>query len=85
MAAVCKFRGDIFFFGLVPSVAQLSSVQPFLIYLNDLLDNVTCPLLTKQKPRKCDKNYRHMERHFDIMTTYALRAAAVKMVVFAKN
>ena len=36
------------------------------------------PLLTNQRPRKCDKTDRKTERHFDIMTTNALRAAAVK-------
>ena len=45
MAAVCKFRGGYFFVGLVSSVAQL-------------LDDVSFPLLTNQRPRKCDMTYR---------------------------
>ena len=51
-----------------------------LIHLNDLLDDVTFTLLTNQRPRKCDMTERHIERHFDIMTTNALRAAAVKIL-----
>ena len=42
-------------------------------------------VLANQRPRKCDMTYRKKERHIeghpDIMTTYALRAAAVKTSV----
>ena len=39
-------------------------------------------VLANQRPRKCDMTYRKKEgkkRDLDIMTTYALRAAAVKI------
>ena len=45
-----------------------------LIHIDDLLDDVKFPLLTNQRSRKCDMT----EGHLDIMTTYALRVAAVK-------
>ena len=45
--------------------------------------SMTMIFLTNQRPRKCDMTERHIERHkeghFDIMTTNALRATAVKM------
>ena len=76
-------------------MAQLSSIPLFvllsccsryvvsveLIHLNDLLGNVTFLLSTNQRPRKGDKINRYINRHFDIMISSALRAAAVKTII----
>ena len=75
-AAVCKFRG-----GSECGTAQLS-LSLFILFsycsryvafvklinLNDLLDDVTFPLLTKQRPRKCDMTEGQMDRMTDILT-----------------
>ena len=59
--------GDIFWFALFPSVAQLSSVFPYLSCFPNAADMLplsssstsmassTMTLLTNQRPRKCDK------------------------------
>ena len=44
-----------------------------LIHLNDLLDDVTFPLLTNQRLQKCDMTKELIDRHLDIMTTYNIR------------
>ena len=76
MAAVCKFRGDIFWFGLFPSVAQLSSAFPYLSCFPNAADMLPLSssstsmassmmtLLTNQRPRHCDKT----EGQKDILT-----------------
>ena len=90
---------DNFWFGLFPSVAQLSSDFHYFSCFSALadividvdgLDNIlpswssststsmTMIFSTNQRPRKCDMTDRMTDTHFDIMTTNALRAAAVK-------
>ena len=82
--------GIIFWFGLFPSVAQLSSAFPYFSCFPNAADMLplsssstsmtssTISLLTNHRPRKCDMTERKTYTHFDIITTNALRAAAVK-------
>ena len=47
--------------------------------------SMTMIYLTNQRPRKCDKTDRMTERPFDIMTTNALWAAAVKITTSSRK
>ena len=51
-----------------PAAAYVHLIE--LINLNDLLDDVTFPLLANQRPRKCDMTYRQKEIVKNILTLW---------------
>ena len=65
---------------IVIDVDGLDNILPS--WSSSTLTSMTMIFSTNQRPRKCDMTERRKERHFDIMTTNALRAAAVKTCLF---
>ena len=62
---------------IVIDVDGLDNILPS--WSSSTLTSMTMIFLTNQRPRNCDMTERQKHRHFDIMTTNALRAAAVKI------